>query len=425
MNPKTCSVNKSENPRRCSTSLKAIALAATFAIVFWSFQANAYPLHNGEYLFWPVMPKASRVLADMKGTNDFDTAVRQTAALGLLRDLVKVDMDGKGLRYAPAREDELDTAYVHALPKGNGNVYEISAKALRLQADPSFVEPFLKRYFSEAAVREIEPMVPDLEADALNNVAQVEALAKREAASPKKQTFASQNGLTSAQVEDLVDAGIAFYLIFMIMWLVKIFRSFGSLRMTSDDPPQFRGRLKSLKVYTFTGYVRGSATRSNTTVSGSISTAGNRVQGNVSSHTTLDQTFRLVDPRNQQEHNFQLRNWDVQLFENQLVSVAWANRKHRNDGPVFIVVNHTTGEHFLKKNVMLVIITKWNPSLQSVVLIRNIILFIAIPPVLLLDIFWQILIRIQAKRFISSGVQPLVKALNQKAKEFVKGSVPY
>lgn len=85
MNHKASSVNKSENPRCRSTSLRIVALAATFAVLFWSFQTNAYPLHNGEYAFWPEMPEAAQVLADMKGTNDFDTAVHQHAALALLR----------------------------------------------------------------------------------------------------------------------------------------------------------------------------------------------------------------------------------------------------------------------------------------------------------------------------------------------------
>ena len=167
-----------------------------------------YPPHNGEYLFWPQMPAAAQVLVDFKEANDFDTKVRQSAALGLLLDLVQVDMDGKGLRYAPARENELDTAYTHALPAKIGDMFQIWAKADRLEGDPSFVEPFLKRYFSEAAVREIEPFVPDFESNALKNVAYADRQAKREAVSQQaeadsspQQLAASENSSTASQVE--------------------------------------------------------------------------------------------------------------------------------------------------------------------------------------------------------------------------------
>ena len=42
--------------------------------------ARAYPAHEGDYLFWPEMPEAARVAADMKGSGDADTAARRHAA---------------------------------------------------------------------------------------------------------------------------------------------------------------------------------------------------------------------------------------------------------------------------------------------------------------------------------------------------------
>jgi hypothetical protein len=117
-----------------------------------------------------------------------------------------------------------------------------------------------------------------------------------------------------------------------------------------------------------------------------------------------------VNRRNQREQNFELRNWDIQLWEDQLVSVAWAIRKGRANGAYFIVVNHTTGERFLKNSAVRQIAKR--PSLFWTL---SFIICIVIPPVWLLGIFWQILISIQTKRFIRSGVQPLVKALNQNA----------
>jgi len=188
MNHETSSANKSENPRRHSTSLKTIALAATFAVLFLAIQINAYPLHNGDYAFWPAMPEAAQVLTDMKGKNDLDTAARQHAALNLLITLVNVAADGSGQTSWPPRELELNSAYMHALPDWNGHRDEIMAESLQLQADQSFVQPFLKRYFTQAALDEIKPLISNLEASARRKVEADNARRQAEEANTQKET---------------------------------------------------------------------------------------------------------------------------------------------------------------------------------------------------------------------------------------------
>ncbi len=174
MHPKARPVNQGENPRRRLTMLKTMTRAATLAVFFCSVPANAYPLHQGEYAYWPCMPAASQVLADVKGTNDLDTAARQHAAFVLLIALVNISADGTGQLPWPARERQLKSAYSKALPDINGSLGahrdEILAESLQLQADDSFVRPFLRRYFSEAALAEIQPMVAGLEASARNQI---------------------------------------------------------------------------------------------------------------------------------------------------------------------------------------------------------------------------------------------------------------
>ena len=201
-------LDKSEKKRHRPVPLKIIALAATMAVLFWSIQVSAYPLHNGEYTFWSEMPQAMRVLTDMKGKSDLDTAARQHAALNLLIALVNVDADGKGQIPWPAREQELNHTYYQALPDGDGHRAEMQAESLQLQADQSFVQPFLKRYFSEAAVREIEPFIPDFESNALKHVAYADRQAKREAVSQQaeadsspQQLAASKNSSTASQTD--------------------------------------------------------------------------------------------------------------------------------------------------------------------------------------------------------------------------------
>jgi hypothetical protein len=401
-------MNKRENPQRRSTKFKIIALAATFAVLFCSFQTNAYPLHNGEYAFWPEMPTAAQVLTDMKGKNDLDTAARQHAAFVLLIALVNVAADGTGQIPWPERERELNGAYYHALPNLNGHRDEILAESLQLQADPSFVQPFLKRYFTEAALDEIKPMVASFEAGAQRQVKAdnvqrkaEEADAQRETAEVNalKQTAAAsaplQNGLTASDMKTVNKVKydyLALCAIFTVIWLARIFQLFSMpFRTTSDDPPRFEGQWKSLKVHSFTGHVRGSGTRGDAPVTNS---------------------FRLVNSRNKREQDFKLGNWDVPLWEDQLVSVAWAIRKGQTNGPYFIVVNHTTGGQSIKEDVVLQFARQ--SSLLWTLISMPSVLF---PPVWLLWIVRGVILDKKVSQFMSSGVQPLVQALNWKAKD--------
>jgi len=409
-------MKKYRNSQHYWTSLITIALAATCAVLFWSIQADAYPLHNGEYLFWPKMPEAAQVLTDMKGTNDLDTAARQHAALNLLIALVNVAADGKGQTPWPAREQELNGAYYHALPDGDGHRAEMQAESLQLQADPSFVQPFLKRYFTEAAVREINMVETSAKATNAQRKAEAanqstvpaNAQGKAGAANSQNQPAVDQYGLTASE-DKIVTAGVyACIAILTLMWLIRIFRLFGPFRTTSDDPPQFEGPWKVLKIHSFTGHVRGSATRS-----GSIHIDADP-QGGYKATAMVINSFRLVNPRNQQEQNFQLHHWDAQLWDNQLVSVAWAIREHRKEGPCFIIVNHTTGEHFIRRDIVLKI-AKQGSALWTLSALACICFF----PVLLLVLIWRIIVGIKVSGFMSSGVQPLVQTLNQKAKKFL------
>lgn len=397
-------MNQNHNFQNHWLLLKTIALAATIAVVFYSIQTNAYPLHNGEYLFWPEMPAAAQVLADMKGKNDLDTAARQHAALTSLITLVNVAADGRGQTPWPPREQELIGAYNHALPDGDGHRAEMQAESLKLQADQSFVQPFLKRYFSEAAVREINMV----EASAQKQVKAANAQRKDALANWQNQLVASEYGLTATETKILAAGGCAYIAILTLMWLVRIFRLFGPFRTTSDDPPQFEGPWKSLKIHSFTGHVRGSATRS-----GSVHIDADP-QGGFKATAMVINSFRLVNPRNQHEQNFQLHHWDAQLWDNQLVSVAWAIREHQKEGPCFIIVNHTTGEHFIRRDIVLKI-AKQGSALWTLSALACICFF----PVLLLVLIWRIIVGIKVSGFMSSGVQPLVQTLNQKAKKFL------
>ncbi len=212
-----------------------------------------------------------------------------------------------------------------------------------------------------------------------------------------------------------------FSVIFFIPLLQRLRWSFMSIKTTSDDPPRFEGPWKNLRIDSFTGYVRGSAKRSDTSVSGEVhtvvgmpSTGGNRVEGSVSSRTTVTDSFRLVDTRNKQESNFELRDYNVQLWENQLVSVAWAVPKGKKEGPYFVVVNHSSGDRFFKRGDWWKIAQPgMNGCLASIYLLPSIFLAFNFIAIMVLAAATEA----QLSRFKSSGIQPLIEVLNQRAKE--------
>jgi hypothetical protein len=205
-------------------------------------------------------------------------------------------------------------------------------------------------------------------------------------------------------------------LILFILALQRLRWSFMSIKTTSDDPPRFiKGPWRNLRIDSFTGYVRGSASRSDTSVSGSVYTVGNNVQGGVSSATSVTDSFRLVDTRNKQESNFRLQDYGVELWENQIASVAWAIPKGKKEGPYFAVINHTTGDRFFKRDDLLKIVQPGGLSgwLSGIWLIPSIFLFFNFIVILV----WAAATEAQISRFKSSGIDPLVEVLNQRAKE--------
>lgn len=208
--------------------------------------------------------------------------------------------------------------------------------------------------------------------------------------------------------------------IFIIPLLRRLRWSLMAIKTTSDDLPRFEGRWKNLRIDSFTGYVRGSATRSDTSVSGQVhtisgmpSTGGNRVEGSVSSTTTVTDSFRLVDTRTKEESNFRLQDYNVALWENQLVSVAWAFREGEKEGTYFVVVNHTTGDQFFKREDLGKILQPVGGCLSQSILLPNIFLAFNFIVILILAAKAET----QLSRFKRSGIQPLVKVLNQRAKE--------
>ena len=127
---------------------------------------------SGDFAFWREMPDVARVLNDVQGNGEDETAALRLAVYRVLRACIETNASRVGQLPWPPREQELARAYSQLIytrerPRVNApRDQRIMAQSYRFQANRAFVGQFLKRYFSQAAMRDIAPIVTRLRADA-------------------------------------------------------------------------------------------------------------------------------------------------------------------------------------------------------------------------------------------------------------------
>lgn len=139
---------------------------------------SAAPRDSGDYAYWSEMPDVARVIADVQGNGDEETAALRLAAHRILYALVGINATRVGQMPWPPREQELASAYGQLIYKRERPRYSdardqrIMAQSYRFEADSGFVGQLLRRYFSEVAMREIAPFVSRLRANSETQYAQ-------------------------------------------------------------------------------------------------------------------------------------------------------------------------------------------------------------------------------------------------------------
>lgn len=102
------------------------------------------------------------------------------------------------------------------------------------------------------------------------------------------------------------------------------------------------------ELYHFTGKVVGASKNVTTEVH---RTVGYQNQVRVHSSTTTNNDLFLIDDAGQ-EKSFQLTDFNVSCREGQILTVTWAIRKGKQQGPYFAVENKTTDQFFFKESVL-------------------------------------------------------------------------
>jgi hypothetical protein len=169
------------------------------AVILFSFQLGGYQQQKSEYAFSAEMPDPAQVIRDIQGKDVFDTAVRRRAALSVIGSLLDQDLSKRRFPLT-VREQALGKAYMAGIYNenqpynGTSDSYKLYSQTMRLMADRSFTRPLLKRYFSEPALREMEPIVTNIEFWAQEQINQDRRSAAADSKPGPWQLFLKENG---------------------------------------------------------------------------------------------------------------------------------------------------------------------------------------------------------------------------------------
>ncbi|MGB2867999.1 MAG: hypothetical protein WBD36_06090 [Bacteroidota bacterium] len=314
-------------------------LTLTMALMLWSSQMNAYQQHKGDYAYWREMPEAAQVLKDIQGNDKLEIAVRQWAASEVLHSLVNANAQRIGHR--SKRVEALSRDYDGVRPKNLIDPGSIYTQSLRLLANRSFTGPFLKRYFSEPALREIEPIVSSLEL-----FAQSEVDKANEKDTEREKFLAKDNAKRNTEQMITIATKILVVGLFAFTLVLLFRRMLTKPSLITIDKLETGG--KQYGLYWVTGKVVGQGKFSTTHVSGGGS-SGDGYTAPVSSSSTIHNDIFLLDLKGK-EHSFQLSGWDVACREGHELTVLWAIRKGKQSGHYIVVMNHTTSEQYFDRD---------------------------------------------------------------------------
>ena len=311
--------------------------------------------------FLDEMPAPERVLADIRGTDDVDTAARRWGGLNFLQAMLQDRYPGPGGFTARVREtydryDAAKMALVRRAHRDDGrDCRDQNCPGWRfgrlVQTDYSsgggigpFQQGILDRYFSPAWQAEYidttRPTGP-----------RVRPVSPNAAPSSSSRSVAREAYDANFTAQLIAVAG-AWGAIFLVGF-VGAFRHSG---LDRDDVTKLSVGFRHYRVHSVTGVVTSPSTRSETRthVSGPAD--------NVSSwnETHLHEQFFLVHPEG--ELRVQVVDKNVAVREGHRLSVAWAIRNGREQGPFVLFRNHSMDEIMVVNHPLFKIL---KPSLWS------------------------------------------------------------
>jgi hypothetical protein len=217
-----------------------------------------------------------------------------------------------------------------------------------------------------------------------------------------------------------VTTWITLSVIALLPMLLRAPKALTSLRISSDDQSRFSGMFRRYAIHTFTGYASDVDKRGDSYTRGSISSTtstnydvtasfnhSTSVTGSIDTEVVITDRFFLSNEKGQSQ-SFEGTGFEAQVGNGHLVSLAWVIRGRKRSGRYFLIYNHATGESFFNDKAIRKALTFPYPAGYIAILI---LMILPIPVVA----FFGLAAMLQARRFQSVGVPPLISSLESGA----------
>ncbi|HSH72956.1 MAG TPA: hypothetical protein VK974_07870 [Methylophilaceae bacterium] len=321
--------------------------------------------------YFARMPSVKQVLADNQGADARDTAARQIVALEQLEDALISPAEGrpKGAYPSPSEarlintyHDTLSNLHIKTLdlqtPDGKFKPATDEMRAAReafdeilnnYRNDPAFIKQVNERYLPGVDLRgKTEPKT--------NIMASIKRLISSENNSAGFQPpqfvvdFLSQfpRDLVRAFAREYGELSLIGFLVFVfiglpLLTLLAISREFKPFGISEDEPLKIKAGWSFYNIHRYTGELLGTQTISKSSTSTTTTYHGEYSQPSTQTSTSYwtEDTFFLLNIEGK-ERSFFTYNNQLAMRPSNIISVAWAIKKGRKEGPYFLYKNHTT-----------------------------------------------------------------------------------
>lgn len=199
----------------------------------------------------------------------------------------------------------------------------------------------------------------------------------------------------------------------LLPMLLRAPKALSPIRVSTRDPSRLAGLFRRYRISSVTGRASDVGKRSDSYTKGSTkATVGTNgqppsVSTDINTEVVVTDRFFLTDAQGQAT-SFEGAGFEARVGNGHIASLAWVSRGRSRSGRYFLIYDQTTGDVFFNDQAIRKALTFPYPPIYVAILI----LMILPIPVL---IFFVIAEWWQRTRFKSTGVRPLVAAMDERA----------
>lgn len=199
----------------------------------------------------------------------------------------------------------------------------------------------------------------------------------------------------------------------LLPMLLRAPKALSPIRISARDPSRLAGLFRRYRINSVTGRASDVGKRSDSYTKGSTKATGGTggqpptVSTDIDTQVVVTDRFFLTDSQGQAT-SFEGAGFEARVGNGHVASLAWVSRGRSRSGRYFLVYDQSTGEGFFNDEAIRKALTFPYPAIYVAILL----LMILPVPVL---IFFVIAEWWQRMRFKSTGVRPLIAAMDERA----------